>query len=157
MFEIFQKKKLLSWREQATEKEIEKNKRTGRYWIKKGNGDIKMHIIAPTRCAINMLHILSHYISCTRLPTQSRQCQKSNSAAGAPQTVAIFEGCVYFSFFIFYSFFINAMRQERLNGLFCHWRFSIFSVQREEKKNGTLETSILEIFKVGISIWWCPV
>lgn len=65
------------------EEDVDRKKVHKHLLNQKGNGDIKMHIIAPTRCAINMLHILSHYISCTRLPTQSRQCQKSNSAAGA--------------------------------------------------------------------------
>lgn len=42
-----------------------------------------------------MLHILSHYISCTRLPTQSEQCQKSNSSVGF-ESIANYEGCCAF-------------------------------------------------------------
>lgn len=70
-------------------------KKSGLYWMLKGNTDIKMHIIARPFVAINMLHILSHYISCTRLPTQSQQqCQKSNSVAGF-KSVANYEGCAF--------------------------------------------------------------
>lgn len=72
------------------------------YWINEGRemGDIKMHIIAPTLCAINMLHILSHYISCTRLPTQSQPNVRRAIVLRAPQTVANFEGCALCIFFV---------------------------------------------------------